>query len=72
MDHIFRLHDMLTSFVMDHDPKFTNKFWHEHFELQGTQLNVSTTHHPQTNGKTEVVNKCLETFLRCFTLDTRY
>ena len=32
----------------------------------GTQLAHSSSCHPQSNGKTEIVNKYLEGYLRCF------
>jgi hypothetical protein len=63
---VFKLHGMSHSIVYEKNPTFTNTFWQELFNLQGTQLNLSTTYHPQIDGQTEIVNKCLETYLRCF------
>jgi hypothetical protein len=65
MDRVLKLHDMPHSIFSDHDPTFTKNFWQEMFKLQGAQLHLSTTYHPQTDGQTKVVNKCLETYLRC-------
>jgi hypothetical protein len=71
MDQVFNIHGMPHSIVFDRDPTFTNNFWQELFKLQGTQFHLSTTYHLQTDGQTEVVNKCLETYLRCFSLEKK-
>ncbi|KAJ9539370.1 LOW QUALITY PROTEIN: hypothetical protein OSB04_032103 [Centaurea solstitialis] len=44
---------------------FVGNFWRELFKYQGTVLKRNTVYHPKR--MTEVVNRSLETYLRCFT-----
>ena len=66
LDNIYKLHGLPVAIISDCDKVFTSKFWQLLFQLAGTDLRMSTAYHPQSDGQTERVNQCMETYLRCF------
>jgi hypothetical protein len=69
METIQNLHGVPKIIVSDIDPIFTGKFWTKLFFGLGTQLAHNSSYHPQFDGQSEIVNKCLEGYLPCFAYD---
>ena len=65
MEHVFKLHGNPNTIVSDRGPTFTSKFWQDLFRFQRVEIQLSSSYHPQTDGQTKVVNRCLEGYLRC-------
>lgn len=67
LNHIYKLHGIPESIVSDRDRIFLSNFWQKLFRHLGAKLKMSTTYHPKTDGQTEILNKCLESYLICIT-----
>lgn len=65
METIQKIHGIPMVNLSDIDPIFIGKFWIKLFSCLGTQLAHNSSYHPQSNGKTYIVNKCLEGYV-CF------
>lgn len=71
MEQIYRLHGLPEDIISNRDLVFISKLWQELFAMLGVWLNTSTAYYPQRDGQTEVVNRCVETYLRCLYSDSQ-
>ena len=69
VDNVVRLHGIPSSIVSDRDPRFTSKFWRALQRALGTELNLSTAHHPQTDSQSERTIQIIKDILRSRILD---
>ena len=58
-------HGVPISIISDRDSRFTSRFWQSLQRALGTQINLSTAYHPQTDGQSERTIQTLEDMLRC-------
>jgi hypothetical protein len=62
-------HGIPKAFISDRDPRFTGHMWKALWKLLGTDLNMSTAYHPESDGQTERMNRTLEEMLRAYVND---
>jgi transposase InsO family protein len=66
---IVRLHGLPKSIVSDRDVIFASRFYQELFRLSAMKLQMTSAYHPQSDDQSEIVNKIITMYLRCFTGD---
>ncbi|GJX52304.1 putative reverse transcriptase domain-containing protein [Tanacetum coccineum] len=62
-------HGVPISIISDRDSHFTSRFWQSLQNALGTQLDMSTTYHPETDGQSERTIQTLEDMLRACVID---
>nr|GEW59468.1 putative reverse transcriptase domain, ribonuclease H-like domain, aspartic peptidase domain protein [Tanacetum cinerariifolium] len=62
-------HGVPISIISDRDSHFTSRFWQSLQSALGTQLDMSTTYHPETDGQSERTIQTLEDMLQACVID---
>lgn len=63
---ISRLHGLPDSIISNRDSKFTSAFLKHLMSCCEIKLRILTSHHPQTDTSSEIMNKMLEHYLRLY------
>nr|GEV78409.1 putative reverse transcriptase domain-containing protein [Tanacetum cinerariifolium] len=66
---IISRHGVPKSIISDRDSHFTSRLWKSLQNALGTQLDMSTTYHPETDGQSERTIQTLEDMLRACAID---
>nr|GEW30586.1 putative reverse transcriptase domain-containing protein [Tanacetum cinerariifolium] len=64
LKEVFSKHVVPVSIISDRDGEFTSHFWKSLNKALGTRLDMSTSYHPETDGRSERTIQTLEDMLR--------
>nr|GEZ75428.1 hypothetical protein [Tanacetum cinerariifolium] len=62
-------HGVPVSIILDREPRFASNFWRSLQKSLGTNLDMSTAYHPQTDGQSKRMIQTLEDMLRACVID---
>ncbi|GJX46181.1 reverse transcriptase domain-containing protein, partial [Tanacetum coccineum] len=62
-------HGILVSIICDRDPRFASHFWRLLQKDLGSNLDMSTAYHPQTDGQSQRTIQTIEDMLRACAID---
>ena len=69
--HIVSQYGLPQQIITDRDSRWTGSFWKELCEHMNIRRSLTTAHHPQADGQTEIMNQILETALRSYVAPSR-
>ena len=67
--HIVCRFGLPDSIITDRDPRWTSDFWRGIAYFLKTKMSLSSAHHPQHDGQTEILNRHLTTMIRAYISD---
>lgn len=65
-DKVYMKYGMPKRVISDRDTRWSRSFWKSLTTLMGSRRALTTSHHPQADGQSEVLNQFLEVGLRTF------
>ncbi|GJS66141.1 putative reverse transcriptase domain-containing protein [Tanacetum coccineum] len=69
LKEVITRHRVPVLIIYDRDPRFASNFWRSLQNALGTNLDMSTAYHPQTDGQSERTIQTLEDMLRAYVID---
>jgi hypothetical protein len=67
LNHVWKHHGLPDTIISDRGSQFISAFWSELTAQLSIGARLSTAHHPETDGQTEVRNAIIEQYLRAYT-----